>query len=106
MSFTCSAILAPERTHSVKCSAEWGIRSIPSDHTKLGEMEFYLLEDLEFNLTVFHPYQDLADLCTTQDGDDASNSRELSGRGKLVLEEGAMQTAWYVFVIPLRSLYL
>lgn len=63
-------------------------------------MEFYLLEDLEFNLTVFHPYQDLADLCTTQDGDDSSNTREFSGRGKLVLEEGAMQTAWYVFVIP------
>lgn len=62
-------------------------------------MEFYLLEDLEFNLTVFHPYQDLADLCTTQDPDETSNPREPSGRGKLVLEEGAMQTAWYVFVI-------
>ena len=26
-------------------------------------MEFYLLEDLDFHLTVFHPYHDLADLC-------------------------------------------
>lgn len=69
-------------------------------------MEFYLLEDLEFNLTVFHPYQDLADLCTTQDADEAGNPREPSGRGKLVLEEGAMQTAWYVVVIFLFGLHL
>lgn len=59
-------------------------------------MEFYLLEDLEFNLIVFHPYQDLADLCATQDADDSNDisSGSQSGRGKLTLEEGAMQTAW------------
>lgn len=62
-------------------------------------MEFYLLEDLEFNLTVFHPYQDLANLCTTQDADDSSDSSSTprTARGKLVLEEGAMQTAWWVY---------
>ena len=62
-------------------------------------MEFYLLEDLEFNLTVFHPYQDLANLCTTQDADDSSDSSSTArtARGKLVLEEGAMQTAWWVY---------
>ena len=26
---------------------------------KLGEMEFYLMEDLDFHLTVFHPYRSL-----------------------------------------------
>jgi cyclin C len=68
-------------------------------------MEFYLLEDLEFNLTVFHPYQDLADLCTTQDADDSNDSSNTSRtRCKLVLEEGAMQTAWWVYCSSVRLL--
>ena len=82
--------------------------TIPSDHTKLGEMEFYLLEDLEFNLTIFHPYQDLADLCTTQDADvlNDSSSALRTARGKLVLEEGAMQTAWSAHSCLIRLSYL
>ena len=31
----------------------------PAEPTKLGEMEFYLLEDLDFHLVVFHPYRSL-----------------------------------------------
>lgn len=68
---------------------------MPSDHTKLGEMEFYLLEDLEFSLTVFHPYSELAQLCTTAETDKHSGGKDLR-MGKLLLEEGAMQTAWCV----------
>lgn len=39
------------------------IKHFPMDNTKLAEMEFYLLEDLDFHLTVFHPYRSLAVLC-------------------------------------------
>ena len=31
----------------------------PAETTKVGEMEFYLLEDLDFHLVVFHPYRSL-----------------------------------------------
>lgn len=31
----------------------------PAEVHKLGEMEFYLMEDLDFHLTVFHPYRSL-----------------------------------------------
>jgi cyclin C len=31
----------------------------PNETHKLGEMEFYLLEDLDFHLTVFHPYRSI-----------------------------------------------
>ena len=31
----------------------------PAETNKVGEMEFYLLEDLDFHLTVFHPYRSL-----------------------------------------------
>lgn len=36
-----------------------GHAHFPAEHTKLAEMEFYLLEDVEFNLVVFHPYRAL-----------------------------------------------
>jgi cyclin C len=31
----------------------------PAETNKVGEMEFYLLEDLDFHLTIFHPYRSL-----------------------------------------------
>ncbi|KAF8627315.1 hypothetical protein AX15_004435 [Amanita polypyramis BW_CC] len=33
------------------------------DHTRIAEMEFYLVDDLECDLTVFHPYRTLMALC-------------------------------------------
>lgn len=65
-------------------------------------MEFYLLEELEFNLIVYHPYRDLADLCgkpgSEEESDIPANERNWgTGKGKLIMEEGAIQTAWYVF---------
>jgi cyclin C len=42
---------------------EFSYRGFPADYTKLAEMEFYLLEDLEFDLIVFHPYRTLAAVC-------------------------------------------
>ncbi|CAG8561245.1 15024_t:CDS:2 [Funneliformis caledonium] len=36
--------------------------SFPYDNQKVAEMEFYLLEELEFNMIVFHPYRSLMTL--------------------------------------------
>lgn len=81
---------------------EWGLATFPTDPTKLGEMEFYLLEELEFNLVVYHPYRDLADICgkAGSDEDESDIPKEErswgTGQGKLIMEEGAIQTAWLV----------
>jgi len=94
--------------------SEYGIKTFPSDHTKLGEMEFYLLEDLDFHLNVFHPYRDLADLCGSNEIVEIGEEGELgyvpederfwgTGKGKLALEEGAVQTAWFIISDSLRT---
>ncbi|KAK7459632.1 RNA polymerase II holoenzyme cyclin-like subunit [Stygiomarasmius scandens] len=41
----------------------YNIKNFPSDNTKLAEMEFYLVDDLECDLTIFHPYRSLLALC-------------------------------------------
>ena len=71
-------------------------------------MEFYLVDDLECDLVVFHPYRTLMTLCGKQ-GDSTSPEAEAgelgvgiqdgpqywgTGEGKLELQEGALQTAW------------
>ncbi|WRT63298.1 uncharacterized protein IL334_000203 [Kwoniella shivajii] len=38
---------------------EYHIKIFPAEANKLGEMEFYLLEDLDFHLVIFHPYRAL-----------------------------------------------
>ncbi|WVW81358.1 hypothetical protein I302_103349 [Kwoniella bestiolae CBS 10118] len=38
---------------------EYNIKLFPAEANKLGEMEFYLLEDLDFHLVIFHPYRAL-----------------------------------------------
>lgn len=42
-----------------KLWAEQGYYDFSSDITTLAEMEFYLLEDLQFHLVVYHPYRSL-----------------------------------------------
>lgn len=97
---------------------EFGIKSFPSDNSKLAEMEFYLVDDLECDLIVFHPYRTLMTLCGKESGSAVTESEagELghgiqdgprywgSGEGKLELQEPALQLAWYVDIIePRRS---
>lgn len=46
----------------VVCKAderEFNNKMFPAETNKVGEMEFYLLEDLDFHLTIFHPYRSL-----------------------------------------------
>jgi hypothetical protein len=90
----------------------YNVKHFLSDASKLAEMEFYLMDDLECDLTVFHPYRSLLALCCREGaasviGTDAE-AGELgagvddgprywgSGEGKLELNEGALQMAWCV----------
>ena len=72
-------------------------------------MEFYLVSDLECDLVVFHPYRTLLTLCGREAAHAVvSEAGEVgvgidngprywgTGEGRLELEEGALQTAWYV----------
>ena len=84
--------------------------------SKLAEMEFYLVDDLECDLTVFHPYRTLLTLCKKEGGGSDSSAApneaeagELgvggndeegprywgTGEGQLELSDSALQMAWY-----------
>ncbi|RDX43044.1 cyclin-like protein, partial [Lentinus brumalis] len=96
---------------------EYGIKSFPSDNSKLAEMEFYLVDELECDLTVFHPYRTLMTLCGKEgggslpaaeageaDADDTDGPRYWgTGEGKLELQEGALQMAWFIINDTYRS---
>lgn len=85
----------------------YGIKHFPSDNSKLAEMEFYLVDDLECDLTIFHPYRTLMALCGKENGAGSAEAGELgigiddgprywgTGEGKLELQEGPLQMAWY-----------
>lgn len=92
---------------------EYDINTFPSDNSKLAEMEFYLIDDLECDLTIFHPYRTLLTLCgkegdsglENEDGSIEAEAGEVSasgddprywgtGQGKLELPEPALQMAW------------
>lgn len=91
---------------------EFGIKSFPSDNSKLAEMEFYLVDDLECDLVVFHPYRTLMSLCCKENGavitepeagelgHDTLDGTGHSGEGKLELQEPAVQMAWCVPILP------
>ncbi|GJE83936.1 cyclin-like protein [Phanerochaete sordida] len=100
-----------------------GIKSFPSDNSKLAEMEFYLVDDLECDLVVFHPYRTLLALCGKESASSAAvaaavveaEAGELgtgvddgprywgTGEGKLELQETALQTAWLIINDTFRS---
>lgn len=106
------------RFPSVCCTEtflEFNYRGFPADYTKLAEMEFYLLEDLEFDLIVFHPYRTLAAVCGREPvdagefpdaiagfTDDATSAAEkvdrLFGKGSgqpgTDVEDSILQMAW------------
>jgi cyclin C len=102
----------------------YNIKHFPTDNSKLAEMEFYLVDDLECDLTIFHPYRSLFALCKKESEEPAAvddnepgafNATNIlsgnalglgvgvddgarywgTGEGKLELSAGALQTAWY-----------
>lgn len=90
---------------------ELGIWTVPLDNHRLAEMEFYLVDELECDLTVFHPYRTLTTLCAKElkDTEVVTNSHRDPGNGvdsgerywgtdagKLILDEKPLQLAWLV----------
>ncbi|KAL4067109.1 cyclin-like protein [Scleroderma yunnanense] len=94
----------------------FGIKSFPPDNSKLAEMEFYLVADLECDLTVFHPYRTLMALCRKEGsalslteagevgvGIDDGPRYWGTGDGQLELPEDAVQLAWSIISDMYRS---
>ncbi|PVF96073.1 hypothetical protein CPB86DRAFT_709885 [Serendipita vermifera] len=100
-----------------------GVWSTPLDNHRLAEMEFYLVDELECDLTVYHPYRALMNLCgketdevvagssmnTQQSMPEEVEAGELgghgvndiaryagSGAGKLLLDDRTLQLAWLI----------
>ncbi|KAI0366253.1 cyclin-like protein [Pilatotrama ljubarskyi] len=86
---------------------DYGIKSFPSDNSKLAEMEFYLVDELECDLTVFHPYRTLMTLCGKRGRPaseaEAGETDDDPSEGKLPLSETAVQTAWFIINDTYRS---
>ena len=58
------------------CLSDHSPRPLPTDYTKLAEMEFYLLNELEFDMVVYHPYTTLMSVCGREPLDDGYWSDE------------------------------
>ncbi|CAL1712803.1 unnamed protein product [Somion occarium] len=98
-------------------SEEIGVKTFPSDNHKLAEMEFYLVADLDCDLVVFHPYRTLMSLCgkegqiTIREAEAGEMGTGIddgprywgTGEGKLELQEGAVQLAWFIINDTYRS---
>lgn len=81
--------------------AEMGISNFSIDNTKLAEMEFYLIEELDFHLIIFHPYRSLIQL-TGREG--SSSSISFAGRASMLeMDDNALQMAWFVINDTFRS---
>ncbi|KAG6375238.1 cyclin-like protein [Boletus reticuloceps] len=94
----------------------FGVKSFPSDNSKLAEMEFYLVGDLECDLTVFHPYRTLTALCKKESASESTaEAGEVgaevddgprywgTGEGRLELSDDALQIAWSIINDTYRS---
>ncbi|KAF8123386.1 hypothetical protein EV363DRAFT_1455422 [Boletus edulis] len=94
----------------------FGVKSFPSDNSKLAEMEFYLVGDLECDLTVFHPYRTLTALCKKESASESmAEAGEVgvevddgprywgTGEGQLELSDDALQIAWSIINDTYRS---
>ncbi|KIJ13959.1 hypothetical protein PAXINDRAFT_176881 [Paxillus involutus ATCC 200175] len=94
----------------------YGVKSFPSDNSKLAEMEFYLVADLECDLTIFHPYRTLMALCKKESSSDLmAEAGEVgvgiddgprywgTGEGQLELPDEALQLAWSIINDTYRS---
>lgn len=74
-----------------------GLHSFTSDNHRLAEMEFYLLEELDFHLVVFHPYRALVQLCGRDGGPSAGGDEGRASRASMLeMDDTALQMAWCV----------
>ncbi|KAK4055021.1 RNA polymerase II holoenzyme cyclin-like subunit [Microbotryomycetes sp. JL221] len=81
-----------------------GLTSFTNDHTKIAEMEFYLIEELDFHLIVFHPYRALVQLCGRDAGAQSGGEQgRLARASMLEMDDTALQMAWFVINDTFRS---
>lgn len=105
--YACQRLFWYERKTSTRpFRTGYGIKTFPTDNTKLAEMEFYLLEDLEFHLVIFHPYRSLAAVAGRVAVSDLAEAGEVgaaepdeerywgTGEGKMDFDNGCVQMAW------------
>ncbi|KZT53732.1 C/H/G cyclin [Calocera cornea HHB12733] len=93
---------------------DYGLQITMPDPQSIAEMEFYLLEDLDFHLIVHHPYRTLMQLCGESNASRAAGESEEgeageapvegmrfwnTGKGTLQFEETARSQAWYAKTI-------
>ncbi|KAJ7041179.1 cyclin-like protein [Mycena alexandri] len=115
--------LVVQDARQIFCHEPYNAKNFPSDNSKLAEMEFYLVDDLECDLTVFHPYRTLLALCkSAESSEDSSEAQEEeagevgvgiaaddgprywgTGEGQLELPPNGLQTAWFIVNDTYRS---
>lgn len=72
-----------------------GWYNFTSDNTKLAEMEFYLIEELDFHLVIFHPYRSLVQLCGRDGGPLAGGEAGRTSRSAMLeMDDKQLQMAW------------
>ncbi|KAF8189735.1 cyclin-like protein [Pholiota molesta] len=100
----------------------YGAKAFSSDNGKIAEMEFYLVDDLECDLVVFHPYRTLLALCkkeasaTSSSASEEGEAEDLvgvgiddgprywgTGDGQLEFPTTSLQTAWSIINDTYRS---
>ncbi|GAA5992788.1 hypothetical protein JCM10908_006934 [Rhodotorula pacifica] len=74
---------------------DMGLTSFTSDNHRLAEMEFYLIEELDFHLIVYHPYRALVQLCGREGGAVTEASTEQKAM-MLEMDDTSLQMAWFI----------
>ena len=113
MFLVCTARLPIGKHTHLAHQAEYNVRHFLTENAKLAEMEFYLVDELECDLVVFHPYRTLMmlvkDTGTVEQIVEEKEAGELgagiddgprywgTGEGRLDLHRRTIQDAWYTF---------
>ncbi|GAA5857260.1 hypothetical protein JCM9279_000755 [Rhodotorula babjevae] len=83
---------------------DMGLHGFTSENHRLAEMEFYLLEELDFHLIVFHPYRALVQLCGRDGGATAGGDEGKASRASMLeMDDTALQMAWFIINDTFRS---
>ncbi|GAA5861895.1 hypothetical protein JCM8547_008588 [Rhodosporidiobolus lusitaniae] len=83
---------------------DMGLPTFSSDNHRLAEMEFYLLEELDFHLVVYHPYRVLVQLCGRDGGPQAGGEEGVASRKRMLeMDDMALQMAWFIINDTYRS---
>ncbi|GAA5930286.1 hypothetical protein JCM1841_004273 [Sporobolomyces salmonicolor] len=83
---------------------DMGLLNFTSDNNRLAEMEFYLIEELDFHLVVYHPYRSLVQLCGRDGNPNAGGEEGRQSRAAMLqMDDTALQMAWFIINDTFRS---